>query len=677
MAVFPIAKEGRALCRIDCGDPDFTVAAEALDQYLAKITGAEGFSLPAPRTIAFRKAPRGLNGFAYRVEGDTLILEAETAMTAQYAVYDLLERLAGCRFYTSKVEKIPHQADLALDVEDYEADPILQFRELYYRDYGDSVFAAKRKMHPFEQHAGWGFWCHSFNKLMPARDYFDEHPEYFAMIDGKRDPQGQLCLSNPEVLEIVVERLAGFMAQQPDKLYWSVSQDDHDRYCRCPACQALDEIDGGPMGSLLNFVNKVAERFPDKIISTLAYWYSRKAPKVTRPASNVHIMLCNIEALRGEPLTDDPRNEGTVQELKDWAAICDQVFLWDYNIQFANLVSPFPNLNTLGPNMRFFVENSVRSLFSQCNREIGGEMAELRGYMLSKLMWDPYTDARAVMEDFVQGYFGPAAPHIQHYIDTLHAASHASGAPLGIFHGPANARESYLTPELVEGYAADFDAAEAAAAGDPEVLERVRIARLPLIYAQLMLKYGSRQQRLNLTSSFARSARDQGLEKVEEWHITVDQFVTDTLASLGHDRLEFSRQRLPAMSLLGVMDPKPEENRSAVSVFASYQHRLNEVGAYLELPAVSHNYIFYSLAKAGGRFVGLKMRAAAPKGTPSSFERIDIPAAECVTLRFEAEDREAALAAVPAYLAEHQLLQKGDIVDKETMAGIHTLYIPV
>ena len=62
--------------------------------------------------------------------------------------------------------------------------------------------------------------------------------------------------------------------------------------------------------------------------------------------------------------------------------------------------------------MRFFVENSVRSLFSQCNREIGGEMAELRGYMLSKLMWDPYADARAVMEDFVQGYFGPAAPHI-------------------------------------------------------------------------------------------------------------------------------------------------------------------------------------------------------------------------------------------------------------------------
>ena len=71
------------------------------------------------------------------------------------------------------------------------------------------------------------------------------------------------------------------------------------------------------------------------------------------------------------------------------------------------------------------------------------------------------------------------------------------------------------------------------------------------------------------------------------------------------------------------------------------------------------------------------MRAMAPEGTPSSFEKVDLPAAECVTLRFEAEDRADALAAIPAYLAEHHLVQKGDILDKETMAGIHTLYIPV
>ena len=111
MAIFQIAEHGRALCWIDRGEPDFDEAATALAQYLSKITGAEHFTAPADRAIRFRRAPRGLNGFAYRVEDGDLILEAETAITAQYAAYDLLERLAGCRFYTSKVEKVPHQAD--------------------------------------------------------------------------------------------------------------------------------------------------------------------------------------------------------------------------------------------------------------------------------------------------------------------------------------------------------------------------------------------------------------------------------------------------------------------------------------------------------------------------------------------------------------------------------------
>lgn len=536
MKKFTVARGGEACCRILPEDPRFAGAAAVLEDYLGRITGA-AWPTDASAAIRIRMEDHGDAGFARRMEGEDLIIAAGNERAVLYAAYDMLETLAGCRFYTSDAETVPADPDLTLAVEDYAFTPILGYRELYYRDYDDVTFAAKRKMDPMqvvphEAHARWGFWCHSFGQLLPSREYFDTHPEYFAEIDGERKPHSQLCLTNPDVLEIVCANLEKAMAEQPDKLYWSVSQDDHMEYCRCPACRALDEAEGSPMGTLLTFINKVAARFPDKIISTLAYQYTRKPPRTVRPAENVHIMLCNIEAFRGEPIADDPRNAGTVEELKAWAAICGNVFLWDYAVQFSNLVSPFPNLDTLAPNVRFFAENSVRSLFSQCSREIGGEFAELRGYMLAKLMWDPYDDPRAIMEDFVHGYYGAAGPHILRYIDASHAAMHAAGKPLSIFGQPEDARDTYLSAEMCAAYDDAFDAAEAAVADDPILLRRVRIARLPLVYARLKLGYGTRAERLSLAARFARDARSQGLVKVEEWRITVDTFLTDTLAAL-------------------------------------------------------------------------------------------------------------------------------------------------
>ena len=62
------------------------------------------------------------------------------------------------------------------------------------------------------------------------------------------------------------------------------------------------------MGSFLTFVNKVAERFPDKIISTLAYQYTRVPPKDLLPGKNVNIMLCNIESPRNVSIENGDRS---------------------------------------------------------------------------------------------------------------------------------------------------------------------------------------------------------------------------------------------------------------------------------------------------------------------------------------------------------------------------------
>ncbi|MDQ9827195.1 DUF4838 domain-containing protein, partial [Acinetobacter sp. 163] len=65
--------------------------------------------------------------------------------------------------------------------------------------------------------------------------------------------------------------------------------------CTCPDCKKLDDAEGGPSGSLIHFINKLADRFPDKEIATLAYLYTMNPPKQVKPRPNVVVMLCDID----------------------------------------------------------------------------------------------------------------------------------------------------------------------------------------------------------------------------------------------------------------------------------------------------------------------------------------------------------------------------------------------
>ncbi|MDH5399762.1 MAG: DUF4838 domain-containing protein, partial [Cyclobacteriaceae bacterium] len=419
------------------------------------------------------------DGFLIRTRGKKLIIAGGNYKGTLYGVYTFLENYLGCRLYTPQVKVVPEQSRIIIGSINDQQVPAISYRTTHYKSAWDKEYVAWHKLDHDEngERPDWGMWVHTFHALVPPDVHFIEHPEYFSLVNGKRIPT-QLCLTNPEVLEIVVQNLRKEIAQNPDAVYWSVSQNDNRNYCTCDNCTAIDDREGTPAGSIVQFVNQVADRFPDKIISTLAYEYGRKAPKTLKPRDNVNIMLCSIEVYRHLAIADDPESEDFVRDVEEWGKIANDIIVWDYVIQFPNLISPFPNLHVIKPNLQFFMENGVTAMFEQGNREVGGEFAELRAYLISKLMWDPNADVALLMDDFLNGYYGKAGPFIKTYIDDMTEALLKSGAPLRIFGSPKEATSSYLTPELITHYEDLFDQAEAAVGDSSEVLERVRIARL-------------------------------------------------------------------------------------------------------------------------------------------------------------------------------------------------------
>ena len=426
------------------------------------------------------------DGFTIRTVGDRIFILGGTRKGTLYGVYTLLEDCLGCRMYSADAVVVPRRTSITVPVLNTTQVPFIRHREIHYRHAMDREYSDWHKLQSLsDQQQEWGMWVHTFDRLVPAREYFTTHPDYFSFLGNRRIPNGQLCLSHPDLFPLVTGALRNFMAKQPEARYWSVSQNDNYNECQCDSCRAQNARYGASSGTMLAFINRVARTFPDKTISTLAYQYTRTPPGGIAPAPNVNIMLCSIECNRSRPIASDPRSASFRKDIEEWGRLTDNILMWDYVVQFRNLVSPFPNLRVLQPNIRLFVKNNIRMMFQQgCGANVG-EFGELRTYLIAKLLWNPECNVDSVMNDFLDGYYGAAGRHIRTYIDTMHDALERSGGVLDIYGYPYDAIGSYLTPALIRVYSRIFDRAEKEVRNNRTLLERVKNARLPLEFAIL------------------------------------------------------------------------------------------------------------------------------------------------------------------------------------------------
>ena len=510
-----IASAGTALCVIATqpgATPAERYAAEELAAALSQITGAafelrelgeeapESVIVVGPGSLAAKLFPEAelsqLGGEEYviRVKGGRLLLAGGRPRGTLYAVYRFLQDQLGVRWYTPWFTHIPKHPTLTVGGLNVRGQPAFEYRDPFWCPAFDGDWAARNGSNSQtarlkEKHGGQvtykGF-VHTFYQLVPPETYFKTHPEWFALVKEKRVGAGaQLCTTDPQLRDFVVERVKAWLLESPGANIISVSQNDHAGACECPRCAAVDEREGSHAGSLLELVNYVAEKlepeFPNVSVDTLAYQYTRKAPQTLRPRRNVIIRLCSIECNFAQPL-ENPSNDLFARDLRGWRRLTDRLYVWDYTTDFSHYLLPFPNHYVLGPNARFFHRNGVVGVFEQGNSQsFSTEMSELRAWLLAQLLWNPYQDDRKLVREFVEAYYGaPATRYILRYLELISKA--ARPYYVGIGHPDAS---PYLRSSTLAQAERLWQRAEEAARGNTDWLWRVRQARLPIGYMWL------------------------------------------------------------------------------------------------------------------------------------------------------------------------------------------------
>ena len=533
-----LSKNGKALSTIVLPEKAHELeqkAAKELQSYLQKIGNVEiaiGDKSEDQVNVFVRQNPEiDKHQVAYYTENGHFYIEGGSAKSTLYAVYTFLEKELDCRFYAPGVEKIPGLESISISKGlNYRYTPEITTRTVHSRlFYENPDFANKLKVtqEAFPTYVPVAK-VHTFHRFMPADTFYPTHPEYYALRNGKRLTT-QLCLTNEAVYEIVKDSVASQLARYPEAEVISVSQDDNTQYCQCKQCEAIHEREGTPAGSMIAFVNRLADDFPDKQISTLAYQYTRKAPKHLKPRKNVLITLCSIECDRSAPI--NKKCTDFSDDLKEWSAISDNIRIWDYTTQFTNFLAPFPNIHTLKPNIELFRDNNAKWVFEQHSNN-PSELFELRSYLTAQLLWQPDAEPDAIMDDFLNGYYEAAAPFIEAYITTVHEALQEDSTFFLFLYGdPSQGFESFLSRKMLTVYDSLYNEAAKAVAGHERLADRVNVARLSVDYA--LLEFAKRDlsgaiknekvaQRL---ARFKKTCQQANITAMNEMRYTVSEYI--------------------------------------------------------------------------------------------------------------------------------------------------------
>ena len=469
-------------------DNHLETIAEKCSNYIEEVTG---YVLPTASessgpsiTIETEKRESG-SGYVISSDSESIVITGSSLQWTVRGVYSFLEEYGGIRVYTS--EKITYTSDkiqVPCNLRE-EYSPYFEYTDtdwLSPRDTEYSLFnglnSAENRNIPSEMGGSVDYissFGHSLTNQFCSRDkYYEDHPEYFSLYRGIRTDQ-QLCLSNPNVLEIVKQEVFDLLKEkhdpEADLQIVSLTQHDNIFFCSCDKCRATDKKYGSHAGSLLEFVNAVARDvkaagYENVAIDTFAYQYTRKPPVGIVPEDNVIIRLCSFECCFSHPLNCESCsvNKSFMDDFEGWSKICSRIYVWDYCTDFCNYTGLFPNFGVLQENIQTFAEHNVKGVYEEGNYSMKaeGEFGELRSYMISRLLKDPYCDIVSLRNEFIDDYYGNGGKHIADFLDII--TENAPVKHLGIYQSMTDVLS--LSPSQVKECDRLWENAKQAAEGE-------------------------------------------------------------------------------------------------------------------------------------------------------------------------------------------------------------------
>jgi hypothetical protein len=495
--------------KLICG-ADFAIVGE--DEFAADdgpYVSVGCTELLAGSRCKWKSADLAAEGYALEAVGENVYLYGGSGRGLMHGVYSLLEEDLGCRWYSTSSVDTPRVERLSVSLVPRKYIPALELRDPYILKMHDPTWSLRNKTNT--PHAriplAWGGSIryhnmgHTYAAYFPAEQYFAAHPEYYALVNGKRQPT-QLCHTKEDVIRLSVEKTCEIFRNHPEVTITAIGPNDGRGFCDCPNCRKLDEENGGRSGSFFYFVNRIAEgvkkEFPNNHLICLAYLDYARPPTRLKVDDYVIVQLCTDSHAWKYQFCFVWESEEFQEILKAWHAVKARVFIWDYTTDYVHYLVPMANWPVVAENTRFYLRNGAAGIMYESELN---DIDEMRGWVWAKQLWNPELDTRALMRDFVFGYYKESAQPLWDYQmmmwaywEKWHKEPHKCGVAsdnplLDNLHCSYAPDGPMFTKDFMERMRRCFAEAEGLAGSD-EIRARVKRAKLSLLYLELAQNLG-------------------------------------------------------------------------------------------------------------------------------------------------------------------------------------------
>jgi len=421
-----------------------------------------------------------IDGFIIRVKNGRVALAGTNDWGTVYAVYTWLEQL-GYHFYAPELQVVPKLENTLIADHTTIDQPAIEFRRgIGWQLRGTPPDLIGDPRIPGRE-LGVKMWIdHTAGLFVPRNQYLKSHPQYYPKRHNgtrgvTRDSDGyvHLCLSNPEVVRLCTERTLQWIGSQQDRVYFFIAQGDGHDWCQCDSCLAMDESQGVYADRLLVWGNHIAravkEKYPDKVLLMLAYTGSDDPPLREKVESNVIMLYCpywGINLSMAHHLTH-PLNDEALKQFLGWRKVAGKnLGIYDYNLGFC------PSWKTMGEKVKWYAKHDVRGIFLLGQPR---SFNRLFTYVVARLQWNPEQDVDVLIRNFVEAYYGKAAPYILQYFAVVEEQL-AKGYGRGLHDGGHMPAAFHDGPEG-EMLLKHLDDALAAAGDDKTLAKRIEKER--------------------------------------------------------------------------------------------------------------------------------------------------------------------------------------------------------
>jgi hypothetical protein len=329
--------------------------------------------------------------------------------------------------------------------------PDFEYREPYFSSNFNPNFRAWNKTNYLELE--WGIWGHNLNKIL--KEYTLPESAY-AQVGFRRNKK-QFCFTSDSLFKFVNEKVGTIYASDHALNKYMILPNDNSIVCTCSTCKAVGNTTTDAAPAVFNFLNSLSRNHKNLSFFTTAYVTVKEIPRF-KAASNVGLFYSIIDIQKGVPIEDTKSFKKFESDIKRWRAYVDNVYIWDYTVNFDNYFDMYPSLKVTQKNLKLYKKLGVNGVFLHGSEYNYSAFQELKSTILAKLLWDTSIN----IDDEIKTYFYEKFPKklagaLTNYYSFIENSFLTNKAELSIYSGINKSVNKYLDPKLFFSFYDEFD----------------------------------------------------------------------------------------------------------------------------------------------------------------------------------------------------------------------------